>query len=110
MTQSGNVLNVIAGDTSLTVAADSMIVNTGIIATVASVTTAVSGMAKKVVAALTGTASPEVITHSLGTRDIMLTVLNSNSPYTAVEVDWDATSQHRDHPRNPNLGAGYHAG
>lgn len=36
MTQSGNTLNVIAGDTSLTVAADDVRVNTSVIATVAS--------------------------------------------------------------------------
>jgi hypothetical protein len=35
MTQAGNVLNVVAGDTTLTVGADSMVVNTAVIATVA---------------------------------------------------------------------------
>lgn len=38
MTQAGNVLNVIAGDTSVTVAADDIRVNTAVIATVASPT------------------------------------------------------------------------
>lgn len=101
-------LDVVAGDTSLTVAADSVVVNTGIIATVASVTAAVTGMAKKFAAALTGTASPEVVTHNLNTRDIQLTVLNGATPYTAVEVDWDATTVNTATIRyNPNLGAGY---
>jgi hypothetical protein len=108
MTQSGNVLNVIPGDTSLTVAADSIIVNTAIIATVAALTAAVTGMAKKFAAALTGTASPEVVTHNLNTRDILLLVYNGASPYTAVEVDWDATSVNTATIRyNPNLGSGY---
>lgn len=96
--------NVVAGDTSLTVAADSVIVNTAVIATVASIT----GMVKKFAGALTGTASPEVVTHNLNTRDIQLTVLNGASPYTAAEVDWDATTVNTATIRyNPNLGAGY---
>jgi hypothetical protein len=108
MTQVGNTLNVVAGDTSLTVAADSIIVNTGIIATVASVTSAVTGMVKKFAAALTGTASPETVTHNLNTRDIAVTVYNGATPYTAVEVDWDATTVNTAVVRyNPNLGAGY---
>lgn len=68
----------------------------------------VTGVAKKYAAALTGTASPEVITHNLNTRDITLTVMNGASPYTAVEVDWDATTVNTATIRyNPNLGAGY---
>jgi hypothetical protein len=108
LTKSGNSLDVVAGDTSLTVAADSIVVNTGVIATVASVTAAVTGVAKKFAAPLTGTASPEVVTHGLNTRDISLTVLNGASPYTAVDVDWDATTLTTATIRyNPNLGAGY---
>jgi hypothetical protein len=108
LTKSGNSLDVVAGDTSLTVAADSIVVNTGVIATVASVTAAVTGVAKKFAAPLTGTASPEVVTHGLNTRDITLTVLNGASPYTAVDVDWDATTPTTATIRyNPNLGAGY---
>ena len=46
--------------------------------------------------------------HNLNTRDITLTVLNGASPYTAVEVDWDATTVNTAVIRyNPNLGAGY---
>jgi hypothetical protein len=75
---------------------------------VASVTAAVTGVAKKFAAPLTGTASPEVVTHGLNTRDISLTVLNGASPYTAVDVDWDATTLTTATIRyNPNLGAGY---
>lgn len=62
----------------------------------------------KYAAALAGTASPEVITHNLGTRDIHLMVLNGASPYTAVDVDWDATTTNTATIRySPNLGAGY---
>lgn len=57
---------------------------------------------------LNGTSSPEVITHSLNTRDIAVTVYNSSSPYTAVEVDWDATSLTTVTIRySPNLGSTY---
>ena len=70
LTMTGNVIDVVAGDTSLTVAADSIIVNTAVIATQAYVTTAITGMTKKFAAALTGTASPETVTHNLSTRDV----------------------------------------
>jgi len=105
MTQAGNTLNVIAGDTSLIVNADELHVNTAVIATVAY---ADNKYAWSYSAPLTGTTSPEVVTHNLNTRDIMLTVLNGNSPYTAVEVDWDATTVNTATIRfNPALGAGY---
>jgi hypothetical protein len=46
----------------------------------------------------------------LNTRDVQVTVLNGASPYTAVEVDWDATTVNSVTIRyNPNLGAGYRA-
>jgi hypothetical protein len=110
MTQVGNTLNVITGDTSLVVNADEVHVNTAVIATVASVTAAVAAKATKFAAALTGTASPEVITHNLNTRDVQVTILNGASPYTGVEVDWDATTVNTVTIRyTPNLGAGYRA-
>jgi hypothetical protein len=63
---------------------------------------------RKYAAGLTGTASPETVTHNLGTRDVQVTVLNGSTPYTAVEVDWDATTTAAVTIRyNPNLGAGY---
>jgi hypothetical protein len=107
LTLTGNVLDVGAG-TGILVAADTVAVDTTVIATQAYVTTAVTGMAKKFAAALTGTASPETVTHNLNTRDVQVTVLNGASPYTAVEVDWDATTVNTVVVRyNPNLGAGY---
>jgi hypothetical protein len=165
LTKTGNTFDFVTGDTSLTVSADSVIVNTGVIATVASLasytptartltagsgltgggtlasnrtfdvgagtginvaadsiavdTTVIAtrayvdasvpvGMVKKYAAALTGTASPETVTHNLNTRDISLTVYNGATPYTAVEVDWDATTTSTAVVRYaPNLGAGY---
>jgi hypothetical protein len=168
MTQAGNTLNVITGDTSLVVNADELHVNTAVIATVASLagyaptsrlinttapltgggnltadrtlaisnfTTGAAGAVpsspggtttflradgtwasppgtgiSKFAAALAGTASPEVVTHNLNTRDVQVTVLNGATPYTAVEVDWDATTVNTVTIRyNPNLGAGYRA-
>src|SRR5215813_3857599 len=107
LTLTGNTFDVGAG-TGITVAADTVAVDTTVIATQSYVTTAITGMAKKYAGALTGTASPEVITHNLNTRDVEVTVLNGASPYTAVEVDWDATSANSVTVRyNPNLGAGY---
>jgi hypothetical protein len=108
LTKTGNTIDAVATDTTLTIVADSIAVNTAVIATQAYVNNAVAGTTKKFAAALTGTASPEVVTHNLNTRDIQLTVLNGASPYTAVEVDWDATSLTQATIRyNPNLGAGY---
>lgn len=162
LTKTGNSLDVVPGDTTLTVSADSMVVNTAQIATVASLAgysptgrnltagagltgggtlaadrsfdvgqgtgilvaadsvavdstvvalkTDISAMVKKYVAALSGLASPEVITHNLNTRDVEVQVLNGQSPYTAVEVDWDATTVNTVTIRyNPTLGAGYRA-
>jgi len=66
------------------------------------------GTVNKYAAALTGTASPETVTHNLGTRDVSVTVYNGASPYTEVEVDWDAATVNTVTIRySPNLGSGY---
>jgi len=107
LTLTGNTFDVGAG-TGITVAADTVAVDTTVIATQAYVTTAITGMAKKYAAALTGTASPETVTHNLNTRDVHVQVYNGATPYTAVEVDWDAATVNTVTVRyNPNLGAGY---
>jgi hypothetical protein len=107
LTLTGNTFDVGAGS-GITVAADTVAVDTTVIATQAYVTTAVTGMTKKYAAALTGTASPETVTHNLNTRDVHVQVLNGATPYTAVEVDWDATTVNAVTIRyNPALGAGY---
>src|SRR3954447_467611 len=84
LTKTGNTIDVIPLDSTLVVAADSVAVNTSVIATQTYVNTAVTGLAKKFAGAVTGTVSPEVITHNLNTRDVQVTVLNGASPYTAV--------------------------
>src|SRR5262245_20730741 len=107
LTLTGNTYDVGAG-TGITVAADTVAVDPTVIATHAYVTTAITGMAKKFAAALTGTASPETVTHNLNTRDVQVLVYNGASPYTAVQVDWDAATVNTVTIRyNPNLGAGY---
>jgi len=94
----------VGAGTGITVAADTVAVDSSVVA----LKTDISAMAKKFAAALTGTTSPETVTHNLNTRDIQLTVLNGATPYTAVEVDWDATTVNTAVIRyNPNLGAGY---
>jgi hypothetical protein len=107
LTLTGSTFDVGAG-TGITVAADTVAVDTTVIATQTYVTTVITGMAKKFAAALTGTASPETVTHNLNTRDVTVQVLNGATPYTAVVVDWDATTVNAITIRyNPNLGAGY---
>jgi hypothetical protein len=109
LTLTANTFDVGAG-TGITVAADTVAVDTSVVATIAFVNGVVTNMAKKITFALTGTSSPEVVTHNFGTRDVLVQVLNGASPYTAVEVDWDATTTNTVTIRyNPNLGAGYRA-
>jgi hypothetical protein len=112
LTKTGAQIDVITGDTTLVVNPDEMHVNTAVMATISAMNTAianaVAGMSRKVAFALAGTGGPEVVTHNLNTRDIHLQVLNGASPYTAVQVDWDATTVNTATIRyNPNLGAGY---
>jgi hypothetical protein len=104
LTLTGNVFDVVGG-TGITVAADLVSVDTAVIATKTYVDTTFT---RKYAAALTGTASPETVTHNLNTRDVHVQVYNGATPYTAVEVDWDATTVNTVVVRyNPNLGAGY---
>jgi hypothetical protein len=100
-------LDVGAG-TGITVAVDTVAVDTSVIATRSYVDTAVVGVTKKYAAALAGTSSPETVTHNLNTRDVTVSVINSASPWQAVEVDWEATTVNTLTVRfSPNLGAGY---
>jgi hypothetical protein len=109
LTLTANTFDVGAG-TGITVAADTVAVDQTVIASRSYVDTAVTGVTKKFAAALTGTASPETVTHNLNTRDVHVQVLNGATPYTAVDVDWDATTVNAVTIRyNPNLGAGYRA-
>jgi len=57
---------------------------------------------------LAGTASPETITHNLNTQDVMVMVHSSNTPFSFVQVDWQATTVNTvSIIYNPTLGAGY---
>ena len=107
LTLTANQFAVGAG-TGIVVSPGVTAVDTTVIATQAFVNTAVTGMAKKYATTLAGTASPETITHNLNTRDIQVAVYNGATPYTAVQVDWDAATVNTVTIRyNPNLGAGY---
>lgn len=109
LTQTGNTIDVGAG-VGITVAADSVAVDTAVIATRAYVDTAVTSVTRKYAQVLAGTGSPETVTHNLNTRDVMLTVVNSASPWQSVEVDWEATTVNSATVRYvPNLGAGFRA-
>lgn len=58
--------------------------------------------------ALTGGAVSEVITHNLGTRDVIVQVINNATPWDAVLVTWEATSTNTVTIRSgANLPAGY---
>jgi hypothetical protein len=109
LTLTGNVFDVGAG-TGITVAADTVAVDQTVIASRSYVDGLIATATKKFAFALTGTASPETVTHNLNTRDVHVQVLNGATPYTAVEVDWDATTVNTVTIRyNPTLGAGYRA-
>jgi hypothetical protein len=103
LTLTGNVFAVGAGSGILS--------NPGAVAvdtTVVALKTDITGMTKKYAVGLTGTASPETVTHNLNTRDVQVTVLNGASPYGAVEVDWQAATVNTVTINyNPQLGAGY---
>src|SRR5262252_1758609 len=91
LTLTGNVFAVGAG-TGILSTAGQVAVDTTVIATQAYVNTAVTGMAKKYTTALAGTASPETITHNLNTQDVMDMVHSSNTPFSFVQVDWQAAT------------------
>lgn len=76
----GSALAVGAG-TGITVTADAVAIDTAVVV-------------RKAAGALTGGANSEVLTHSLGTRDIAkVTFVNTASPYDAIDdFYWEATS------------------
>jgi hypothetical protein len=111
LTHSAGVLNVV-GDASITVAADSLGLAAGVAGTGLTLTTgvlnvvagsgitanandiAVNSTVARVYAANIGDGSTTniVVTHSLGTRDVAVTVRNASSPYEEIMVDNEATS------------------
>lgn len=67
------------------------------------------GSAPGYAANLTGTAS-EVVTHNLGTRDVMVNVYRNSGSYEEVEVEVERTSTNTVTLKsNPALGAGFRA-
>jgi hypothetical protein len=94
----------VGAGTGIIANANDVAVDTAVIATRAYADSLVVGATRKYAAALTGTASPETVTHNLNTTDIVLQV---RVGATAVDVDWDATTVNTATVRyNPNLGAG----
>ena len=88
MTQSGNTLNVIAGDTTLTVAADDVRVNTSVIATVASLTS----YTRKYTTATIGGATAQVVTHNLATQAAVVSVFRTATPWDVIDCDIEMTT------------------
>src|SRR5581483_4125181 len=71
-------------------------------------TTSTTHVARIWSGAPTGGATSEVVTHSLGTRDVIVQVINNASPWDAVMVTWEATSTNTVTIRSgANLPAGY---
>ena len=88
LTQTGNTLNVIAGDTTLTVAADDVRVNTSVIATVASLAT----YARKYTTATIGGATSQVVTHNLATQAVVVDVFRTATPWDTIDCDIERTT------------------
>ncbi len=78
LTYTTGVLAVGAG-TGISVAADAISVDTAVVA-------------RKAVGALTGGATSEVLTHNLGTRDVMVQIIDNSTPWAHFEVDVESTS------------------
>jgi len=70
-----------------------------------------AGTVRKAAGTLTGTAAyatGEAIVHNLGTRDVVLSIVNTASPYQTVDVDWEALDLNTVTVRfSPALGAGF---
>lgn len=79
----GNQFDVVAGDTTLTVAADNVVVNTAVIATRAY---ADAGAAKRY-AIDVGGATAVTVTHNLGTKDVIVQVWDNTTPFAQIECD-----------------------
>src|SRR5262245_60351882 len=79
--------DVVAGDNSLTVSADSMVVNTSVIATVASLASYPKEYAVDCAAATSTT-----VTHNLNTQDVIVAVYLKSGTFEEVDVDIEHTS------------------
>ena len=109
LTLAGNVFAVGAG-TGILTTPGSTAVDTTVIATQAYVGTQLTGVTRKYVTTLSGVGSPETCSLTTWAPEIsrLLRVQRYNTPYTAVGVDWDATTVNTVTVRyNPVLGAGF---
>lgn len=90
LVNTSGVIDVVAGAATTTggpggglvVAANSVVVDSGV----------VQLQAAKFVANIVGTATSEVITHNLGTRDVMVEVYRSATPWDTIILDVERTS------------------
>jgi hypothetical protein len=78
LANSGRTVNVGAG-TGITVAADTVSIDTAVVARKSSTT-------------LSTSATSYVVTHNLNTRDVQVSVVQVGSPYGVVYTAWEATS------------------
>jgi hypothetical protein len=81
LTKSGNTINAVAGSGGgLVVNADDIVVDTAIV------------VRKYATDIGDGAATSYVVTHNLGTRDVLLTLRDNSSPYAVMYPDFEATS------------------
>ena len=78
LANSGRTINVGAG-TGITVAADTVAIDTAVVARKSSTT-------------LSTSATSYVVTHNLNTRDVQVSVVQVGSPYGVIYTAWEATS------------------
>ena len=78
LTKTGNTLDVGVGN-GITVAADTVAIDTAVVARKSSTT-------------LSTSATSYVVTHNLNTRDVQVSVVQVGSPYGVIYTAWEATS------------------
>ena len=91
LAQNGNAFDVGAG-TGISVAADTVAVDTTTIATRSYADGLVATLPRKYALATVGGVTSQVITHNLNTRDVVVDVYRTASPYDTVDCDIERTS------------------
>jgi hypothetical protein len=106
LTLTGNTFDVGAGQ-GILAAADTVAVDTSVVA----MKTDLSSYMRRFAGGLSGSAAyatGETVLHNLGTRDVHVAVVNTASPYQAIQVDWELPTVNSVLVRyNPAIGAGY---